>query len=175
MRTTPSRALTGGFVVAALPAALAIAFGLGSGSAWLWGIDLASKPGAAILGLILMMALTHLVWQALASGSWRIAAQGIAAAGAVSWLYLGGWLAIDHLLASTVSHQHVAPSPLDMAVIGIVAVGFIGVFMLQSAAGKLSQRPVIRSLYVHAANGFYLDIPARRLTARVWGGAAPTP
>jgi hypothetical protein len=30
-------------------------------------------------------------------------------------------------------------------------------------------------LYVHATNGFYLDIPARRVTAWVWGGTAPTP
>jgi NAD(P)H-quinone oxidoreductase subunit 5 len=175
MKTTPNRALSDRFVVTALPAALAVAMGLWSGSAWLLGIDLASKPGSVILGLILTMALTHLVWQAFASGSWRIAAQGVAAAGLVSWLYLGGWLAIDRLLASSVSHQLAVSSPLDIAVIGIVTIGFSGVFVLQSAAGKMSHHPIIRSLYVHAANGFYLDIPARRLTARIWGGAAPTP
>jgi NAD(P)H-quinone oxidoreductase subunit 5 len=175
MQTTPSRALRGPLAVIALPTALAIAIGLGIGSAWFWGIDIASKPGAVILGLILTMALTYLVWQALASGSGRIAAQGIAAAGMVSWLYLGGWLAIDHLLASSVSHQSIAPSPLDIAVIGVVAAAFVSAFVLQAAAARFSHWPAIRSLYVHAANGFYLDIPARRLTARVWGGAAPTP
>lgn len=175
MKTTPSQAWTGGFAAATLPVALALAFGMGSGSAWLWGINLSSKPGVVILGLILTMALTHLVWQALVSGSWRIAAQGIAAAGIVSWLYLGGWLAIDYLLASSVSHQYVGPSPLDIALIGVMAAGFIGVFVLQAVAIRLSHLPVIRSLYVHSANGFYLDIPARRMTAWVWGNSAPTP
>ncbi len=76
MKTTPIRALNGGFAMVSLPLALAIAIGLGNFSAWLWGIDLTSKPGAAILGLILTMALTYLIWQALAAGSWRVAVQG---------------------------------------------------------------------------------------------------
>ncbi len=175
MRTTPGGAVSGITAVAALPAALAIAFALGRGSVWLWGIDLADKPGAMLLGLILTMALTHLVWQALVSGSWQLATQGIAAAGLVSWLYLGGWLASDYLVASSITVPPVAPSPLDLVVIGVVAVGFIGVFALQAVAGRWSHLSLIRSLYVHAANGFYLDIPARRVTTRVWGGTVPTP
>lgn len=175
MRTTPVRAWTGGVAVAALPVALVTTLALASGSVWLWGINLADKPGAMLLGLILTMALTHLVWQALLSGSWQLAGRGIAAAGAVSWLYLGGWLVSDRLLASSVSPPTVAPSSLDWAVIGIVAIGFIGVFVLQAVASRWSHLSIIRSLYVHAANGFYLDIPARRVTTRVWGGAAPTP
>jgi NAD(P)H-quinone oxidoreductase subunit 5 len=175
MNVSPGRALTGVYAVAALPLSLAAALLLGSTSVWLWGIDLASKPGSMILGLIFTMSITHLIWQALVSGSWRVAAQGIALSALVSWLYLGGWLAIDHLLASSVSRHIVAPSPLNLAMIGVVAIGFIAVFVLQAAAGPLSQLPTVRALYVHAANGFYLDIPARRLTARLWRGTSPTP
>lgn len=174
-KASPGRELTRGFAVVALPASLVIALGFWLGSAWLWGIELASKPGAVVLGLIITIALASLVWQALASGSWRIAAQGIAGAGVLSWVYLGSWLAIDHVLDSSVSNQRPAPSPLDAAVIVAVAAGFVFVFVLQLAADRLSDWPTLRSLYVHAANGFYLDIPARRLTARVWGSNAPTP
>jgi len=35
--------------------------------------------------------------------------------------------------------------------------------------------PLVRSLYVHAANGLYCDIPARRITARFWGLTTPVP
>lgn len=175
LKTTPNRAVSNSLIVAALPAALAIALGLGTSNVWLWGIDLAAKPGGAILSLIFTMALTYLIWQSLILGSWRIAAKGITAAAAVSWFYLGAWLAIDYVLAASVSHQSVAQSPMDLVVVGIVTIVFVGVFVLQVVAGKFSQLPILRPLYVHAANGFYLDIPARRVTAHVWGGTAPTP
>jgi NAD(P)H-quinone oxidoreductase subunit 5 len=158
-----------------LPAAIVIALSLSGGAAWLLGIDHAAKPGVVILGLVLTIALTHLVWQALTAGAWRLAIQGILAGAVVSCGYFAAYLLIDRLLASSVSHQLVPPSALDAAVMGIVAAGFIGVFVLQALAGSLSHRPVIRSLYVHAANGFYFDIPARQLTARVWGRTTPVP
>jgi hypothetical protein len=62
-----------------------------------------------------------------------------------------------------------------MAVALIVVVGFLGVFAIQSAGTTLARLPVVRSLYVHAANGLYCDIPARRITARVWGLTTPVP
>jgi NAD(P)H-quinone oxidoreductase subunit 5 len=175
LRTASGLATAKGVSFRLLPIALLTAVGLGVGSAWLWGIDLATKPGAAVLGLVLLMALTQLIWHALSTNSWRIAGQSIAAAGLVICLYLGAWLTIDRLLASSVSHQVVADSPLDLVVMGVAALGFIGVFTLQAAGTSLRFSPAVRALYVHAANGFYLDIPARRLTARIWGETAPTP
>jgi NAD(P)H-quinone oxidoreductase subunit 5 len=66
-------------------------------------------------------------------------------------------------------------SAFHIAVSGLVAIGFLAVFAIQATATNLARLPTIRSLYVHAANGFYCDIPARRLTARVWGLTAPVP
>ncbi len=157
-----------------------MALALGCGGLWLWGIEFSTKPGAAILGLILTLALTHLIWQALTADGWRVALRGIASAAVVCLAYLGAWLAIDTLLATSVSHRVLPPSPHDIAVISIVALGFIALFVLQAVVtratrSRSTQSSALRSLYVHAANGFYLDIPARRLTARIWGGAAPTP
>jgi hypothetical protein len=60
-------------------------------------------------------------------------------------------------------------------VIALVACGFIGAFMLQAAAAGLAHLPWVRAFYIHATNGFYADIPARRITAKLWGGVAPTP
>ncbi len=175
LRTKAPPAWRPGFSVAALLAAFTVALGLAGSTVWLVGIDVAAKPGAVILGLILTMALTQLVWQALKTGSWRLAAQGIAAAGLVSWGYIAAYVWMDQVLASSVSHQLVAPSPFDAAMIGVVATGFVGVFALQAVGGPLSQLSTVKSLYVHAANGFYLDIPARRVTARFWGRTTPTP
>ena len=161
--------------LAALPVALAAAVGLAVSAGWVLGIDLAAKPGATILGLILVIALTQLLWQALAAGTWRLAMQGIAGGLLVSGGYCGAYLLVDRLFVTSVSHQITAPSPLHGLVLATVAIGFLGVFALQAVAGAFSRSPVLQALYVHAAHGFYLDIPARRLTARVWGRPSPVP
>lgn len=180
LNTQPPRPISNQRYWSTLPVAMLLALGLGYGSVWLWGIEFSAKPGATILGLILALALTHLIWQSLTADGWRIAIRGIASAAVVCLAYLGAWLAIDTLLATSVSHRVLPPSPHDIAVISIVALGFIALFVLQAVVtratrSRSTQSSALRSLYVHASNGFYLDIPARRLTARIWGGAAPTP
>ncbi len=160
---------------AALPVALALATTLGVVTLRISGIDVALKPGGLVLSAILLLALTYLVWQALLSGSWSVVVRGIAAAAAVPALYLTGWYAIDRVLASSVSLQAVPPSAPDVLQVSLVLAGFMAVFALQIATRFSARRPALRSLYVHASHGFYLDIPARRLTAWVWGAKAPTP
>ncbi|MFO0866763.1 MAG: proton-conducting transporter membrane subunit [Gemmataceae bacterium] len=175
LRTAPRKAWSDAAAALALPAAAVVAWAALTTNAWLWRTDFGSKPGAWILGPIVMLALTHLIWNAMASNSWRITATGIGAAFLASWAYLGAWLAIDMLTAPVRPVTSNTLSPIGLAAIAVAAVGFVGVFFLQALADRLSHMPAIRSLYVHAANGFYLDIPVRRLTARIWGGIAPTP
>jgi hypothetical protein len=122
------------------------------------------------------MAMTTLIWHALVAGSWKISLVGIGAAMVVNGAYYAAYLAMDRLLlASSVTHEMVPPSFLHLIVIGMVVIGFLGVFALQTAASSLARSPVIRALYVHAANGFYCDIPARQITARIWGLTTPVP
>jgi NAD(P)H-quinone oxidoreductase subunit 5 len=56
-----------------------------------------------------------------------------------------------------------------------VAGGFVGVFALQLLAHYGSHWTWIRQIHVHAVNGFYLDIPARRLTAWLYGLHSASP
>lgn len=162
--------------VVALPLAIAVASLAAVGGGVVTGIDPVGKPGGMVLVAVMAIALTTLVWQSLLTGSWPVAAGGIVAAVGVSSAYAAASLGIDRLLASaSVSHAIGPASSLDAIVAVVVVVGFIGVFALQAASGSLARLPAARALYVHAANGFYLDIPARRLTARVWGLTAPVP
>jgi len=156
-----------------LPAAIMLAIAICSTTVWIFGVDLASKPGAIILSLILSIALTQLIWSALSIGSTRLAVWGILAAALVSVGYYGAYLVADQILLHSVSHQTITPSLLDSLVILIVALGFIGIFLLQAAAVSGWSHPLFRSLYVHALNGFYLDVPARRITARIYGYSSP--
>ena len=160
---------------ATLPVAFALASSLCFGTCWLLGIDYFAKPVPAVLGLILSLALTHLLWQSLHAHSWRLATQGVLACIVVSVAYFTAYVGMDWVMSFSVSHTMVQASLLNAVVIGIVACGFLGVFVLQALAGSIANSSFMQMLYVHALNGFYVDIPARRLTARFWGHTAPVP
>jgi NAD(P)H-quinone oxidoreductase subunit 5 len=162
--------------LAALPAAAVIAGVATLGSLAACGVDPAIKPGGFVLAAVMGIALTTLVWQALLSGSPWVSIASLAAAFGVGLAYAAAFVGVDRLLSSAaVAHGAGPASLLDSAVAVLVVVGFVGVFAIQAAGMTLARLPIVRSLYVHAANGFYCDIPARRITARVWGLTAPVP
>ncbi|SFJ57420.1 proton-conducting transporter transmembrane domain-containing protein [Planctomicrobium piriforme] len=159
--------------LAMLPLAIAIAVGLYAFTFQLLGIDVAAKSGGPVLGLVMTIALTQLVWTGLSAGTWGLAARGLFSATLVCGAYAGSYLLIDSLFAGSKSHILVPASSLDMPVIVLVAAGFTGIFALQSVTASFARAAWLRALYVHAMNGFYIDIPARRITARFWRQSAP--
>lgn len=176
VKTAARPALQGMAAVAVLPVAIGIAVGLCLAPMALFRIDVAAKPGALVLGMVMAVALTTLVWQALLAGSWRLAAGGIASGLVISLAYVVAYLGVDEILERSAVAQAVVPtSVFDLAVSGLVVTGFLGVFAIQAATTTLGRLPAIRALHVHAANGFYCDIPARQLTARAWGLKTPVP
>jgi NAD(P)H-quinone oxidoreductase subunit 5 len=176
LKTAAKPAIRGRLAFALLPVAAVVAGGICLAAFSLAGIDPAKKSGMVVLGPVLWIALATLVWQGLVSGRLRIAAAGIAAAGGVAAAYVAGVTGFDQLLAASSVAREVAPaSRIDLAVAGIVVAGFLAVFAIQAAATLMARLPLVRALHVHAANGFYLDIPARQLTARVWGLTTPVP
>lgn len=157
----------------ALGGAIVIALGISWGTFQAVGIDIVSKPGGLVLGLILTLALTQLLWNGLSVGAVGLSLRSIANALLVTLTYSAGYLVMDRLVASSTSHHTVVPSTLDVAVLAVVSLGFVAVFAVQALSGSLAQHRWVRALYVHAMNGFYIDIPARRLTAWFYGQTAP--
>ncbi|MEZ6041297.1 MAG: proton-conducting transporter membrane subunit [Planctomycetaceae bacterium] len=157
-----------------LPLALTVAFVICGATVSTLTDSFFAKPGAVVLGLVLTIAMTQLLWPAFSSGSLRLAAWGVLAATAVCCGYYGAWLATDTLLASSVSHLKIIPSSFDSLVTAFVGMGFVGIFVLQATTRLATPGPLLRSLYVHAVHGFYLDVPARRVTAWAWGQQGPT-
>lgn len=169
----PARGLSHGLVVLSVAAAGAV------GVMWLVsaisGIQPWAKPGGWVLSLILLLALTQLIWHAMQSGVFPVAVRGVVMAGLVGGLYIAGWWWMDSILATTAVLPGSETSVFDGVVMALVAVSFLGLFALQASANSLARYRWMQKLHVHAVNGFYLDIPARRLTARVWGSKVPTP
>ncbi len=173
VRTESGRIISGKRTLAMLPVALIMAVAICGLTAEGMTDDHQSKPGGVILSLILSIALTQLLWPAFSSGSIRLAGWSVLAAMGVSIGYFAAFLLTDQLLASSVAHQKVASGFFDSLVTGCVGAGFIGIFLLQSTTRLATQSPLMRWLYIHAVHGFYLDVPARRITAWAWGQHGP--
>jgi len=173
LQTVSGRISSGRRSLAMLPVAISMALAICVATVWGFTADHLAKPGAVILSLILTIALTQLLWAAFSSGSFRLAIWGVLAAIAVGVGYYGAYMLTDYALATSVSHQKVIPSLFDSLVTVIVGLGFIGIFLLQATTRLATQGPLLRSLYVHAVHGFYLDVPARRITAWAWGHQGP--
>ncbi|MFN3160086.1 MAG: proton-conducting transporter membrane subunit [Rubinisphaera brasiliensis] len=139
------------------------------------GIDLEHKPGGLVLGLIMWSALTTLLWPALRLAHREVAARAIVAAIGVSASYVCGFLLFDAVLANSVSYQLLHQHSFIIAMIATCCLGFITLLFLQFIVATHTRNRYLARLYVHAANGFYVDIPARALTAQVWGERSATP
>lgn len=172
--TGVSRHISSARSLAMLPFALSAAVAICAAGTSVVTSDFLAKPGAVILTLVLTIALTQLLWPAFSAGSVRLAGWSLLAAMMVSFGYYGAYVLTDHILATSVSHQKVLPSPFDSLVTAFLGVGFVAVFLLHAILRLATPGPWIRSLYVHAIHGFYLDIPARRVTAWAWGQHTPT-
>lgn len=155
--------------------ALLIAVGLVALGFYILGANPLAKPGGPLLGLVMVLALTQLMANSFAPGQWKISRAGLTAAMVVCAAYFAAFAAMDHLVATSLPLPPQTISPLAALLMALVALGFLGVFMLQALLVRQRQSPWMRSLYVHAMNAFYIDIPARRLTARFYGQSTPAP
>ena len=142
---------------------------------YLLGIHPLTKPGGLLLGMVLALALTQFLVNSWAISHRTLVFHGFAGASLLCAAYFTAFAAMDHLVAPSVAAPRAAPSVLEWCLMALVAVGFALVFLLQRLAGRLAQTNWMRGLHVHAMNGFYIDIPARRLTARFYGQSSPVP
>lgn len=154
-------------------AALLIAAALPFGARWLLGIDTATKAGSGILGLVLTIALLQLLGNSFRAPALSLKLVGVCLAAGVTLSYYAAFLAMDAILATSVSHQTVPPSMLDQVLTGVVAAGFVGIYLLQAALGRAREHRWLQALRIHAGNGFYFDVTARAITARVWRKPVP--
>jgi hypothetical protein len=137
-----------------------------------FGIKITEKPGGIVLGFVLLLALTNLLSTCFATRVWNLSGLGIAAAVVVAFAYFASFELIDHLLAATMSRQHLERSPLDLAVNVVAITCFVAIFIVQNFIQSFSHLRWVQVFYVHANNGFYLDIPFRRLTGWIYGQPA---
>jgi len=172
MQLTQARARTGRAVVATDIVAVGVAAGVLGLTLAGFGISLTEKPGGVVLGFVLLLALTNLLATFFATRLWKLAGLGLALAVTVAVAYFTGFEIIDHLLAATMSRRPIDRSPLDLTVRVVAVTSFVVIFVVQNFIQSFSHLHWVQVFYVHANNGFYLDIPFRRLTGWVYGQPA---
>lgn len=127
-----------------------------------FGVALQSQPGVLLLGLILMFGVIHLLLHALAPplSAWVIA-RSVALTALVAALFFGLHTAADYVLGSAVA---VAPAPdlTGMILMGLTALLFAAVPVVQAGTPFQKEHPFWQALYVHASNGFYLGTITNR-------------
>ena len=127
------------------------------------------KPGMLVLSMVVIMALTQLLWTAMRRGQVGIAFAGTAGvAGSIAALYYFLAMGADVILASTLPAQMPA-APIFESIIAVLLLGFL-VTSIRFQDGEDGFLTVAykRRLYVHALNGFYMNTLTNRL-ARATG------
>jgi NAD(P)H-quinone oxidoreductase subunit 5 len=159
-----------------LAAALAGAVAVVGASALAFGVSPSKEPGALVLGAVLVMALTHLLWSAWgqsqgATLSPRLAASGLAMAAAVSVAYFALHIGFKYLLASSVAQAEPVRG-VEGALLVLVVALFGAVLVFQEQLPTWASRPWCHALYVHARNGFYFNTLANRAVQALWPARA---
>ncbi len=155
----------GGFAMA-LGFGIVLCFGIGI----IFGISPAKEPGVVVIGSVLIMAVTTLLWTALANRAAVFFISLIMALGVCI-----AYFALHHAITWVL--QDALPAQSGMEVMGsvwvwgvsaVIVAAFFAVFLLQAALPVLNQSPWGQRLYVLVFNRFYVNAFVNRLLLKLW-------
>lgn len=140
----------------------------------LFGATITAQPGVFALGAVVMLGLAHLIGQSLDERpSLHVIGRTAALAAVVAVAYFGLQLAVGHLLVGALPPVQALRGPLDLAIVGLVVLAFAAVTVFQSLLPGKAGEPRWQALYVHLANGLYVNTLANRLVLRFWPSPPP--
>ena len=159
-------------VAIAIPCVL----GVGAIVAALFGASLGEQPGVFALGAILLMGLAHLVANAIdGRPTAYIVGRSVALAAIVSAAYFSLQWGAARLLSGSLPSVAALRGALDLAIVLAVVVTFAAVTVLQNLIPRYTADPRWHALYVHLANGLYVNAWANRLAVTYWPSPPPRP
>jgi NAD(P)H-quinone oxidoreductase subunit 5 len=155
------------------PARLVVALTGAVGLTWIvsfaFGASLTRAPGVFALGAILVMGVTHLVANAIDERpSPFVILRGVGLALAVAIAYFALQLGAEQMMVGALPEKQALRGPLDLAIVGLVIVGFGLVTVLQNTMPYRMGDSRWRALYVHLFNGLYVNAMTNRLIQRWW-------
>ena len=134
-------------------------------AASIFGVDFAAKSGGVALVFILALALTAWLWDVTKlRSSWAVVS-GVAVVPVLALLYVAGFVCVNAVVAGNlpaVSNPWFAAVAFPSVVFAFGAL-FFAQWLLASERGREWLAP----MYVHASNGFYVDVVLRRIFGSV--------
>ena len=137
-----------------------------------FGLEPHEKPGGIVLGFVLLLALTNLVWRLFSppeSGSWL--GWGLPRGDGRRRL-LRGFEIIDNLLAATMSRRPIERFTARSGGAGRGNGKFCGIFIVQNFIQSFSTWPGCRSFTCMPTTAFISIFPFRRMTGWFYGQPA---
>ena len=138
--------------------------------------SVAEQPGVFALGAIVLMGLAHLLANAIDERpNAYVLGRTLGLSVLVAGSYFALQLVVEHLLAGSLPAVQPLRGPLDLAIVVAVLLAFGVVTILQNSVPRHAEEPRWQALYVHLANGLYVNAFANRLALRYWPNPPPRP
>jgi NAD(P)H-quinone oxidoreductase subunit 5 len=156
--------------------ALAAVLAATAGIAALFGAGITQKPGVFALGAIVGMGV--MLWLANAIDAEPAAPVMLRALGGAAAV-VGAWFALqraaEHLFGAALAPTQALSGGTELAIVCVVLAAFAGVTLLQTELGARMRSPAWAALYVHLANGLYVNTLANRAAIRLWPAPRTAP
>lgn len=137
-----------------------------------FGTTVLDNPGAFALAAVVALGVAHYLAGVLASrDAARMLGTSLAVATAVVVAYYALQAGAEALLAGAVHPALALGGAFDGLVVALAVGSFAAALAIQTFAPALARRPGFAALYVHLANGLYVNAATTRLVARF----APAP
>ncbi|MFL5333347.1 MAG: NADH-quinone oxidoreductase subunit L [Geminicoccaceae bacterium] len=144
--------------------------------AMLFGASPTEKPGVFALGAIMLFGLAHLIAQAIDERpNSYVIGRTLAVATAVASVYFTLQRLTELLLAGSLPPTQALRGPVDLAIVVLVVLSFGALTVFQSLLARHAGEPRWQALYVHVANGFYVNTLTNRLVLRFWPAGPARP
>jgi NAD(P)H-quinone oxidoreductase subunit 5 len=155
-----------GLTVAAL-----MTIGIGAG----FGVALQQQPALIVMGMILAVAITQLLLQALNTRNAGIGGL-LLRMGSLSALvctaYFGLHMLFTEMLGASLPTAQLPAGAAQDGLLGLIVVVFLGLLFIQQMLSRNLRKPFWQAIYVHLYNGLYIDIFFTRMV-RSFGPVGP--
>jgi NAD(P)H-quinone oxidoreductase subunit 5 len=137
--------------------------------ATLFGASPTEKPGVFALATIMLFGLAHLIAQSIDERpNSYVVGRTLLVAGLVGAVYFTLQRLAEFLAAGSLPPTQALRGPLDLAIVALVVFSFGALTVFQSFLARHADEPRWQALYVHFANGLYVNTAANRLVLRFW-------
>jgi NAD(P)H-quinone oxidoreductase subunit 5 len=161
-----------GRLVLALVAVLGATFAISAA----FGATLVEKPGVFALGAIMLMGLTVLLANAIdEKPSLYVIARTTVVAALVAVVYFALQAAAEIAVDGSIPPVLPSRGPANLFIAVFFVAAFAGVVLLQNQLARQNKKPFWQALYVHLANGFYVNTLANRLAVALWPAQKTSP